>query len=61
MAKRRSPIHIKASHKGELHSDLGVPQGEPIPAAKLAAAKNSPNPAVRRRATFAQNAKGWNK
>ena len=53
-------INIKPSHKGMLHRDLGVPQGQPIPAAKLASAKNSLNPAVRKRATFAQNAKGWN-
>lgn len=52
-------IHIKASHKGELHRDLGVPQGQKIPASKLAAAKHSKNPAVRKRATFAQNAKKW--
>lgn len=56
----RSSIHIKASHKGELHRDLGVPQGEPIPASKLASAKRSRNPAVRKRATFAANAKKWN-
>lgn len=55
-----SGIKIKPSHKGELHADLGVPQGQPIPAAKLAAAKNSSNPAERKRATFAENAKGWN-
>jgi len=53
-------IHIKPSHKGLLHKDLGVPEGKPIPAAKLAKAKNSENPAVRRRATFADNAKHWN-
>lgn len=55
------PIKIKKSHKGLLHKDLGVPEGEPIPAKKLAQAKNSKNPAVRKRATFAQNAKSWGK
>lgn len=54
-------IHIKPSHKGLLHKDLGVAQGKKIPAAKVAAAKKSSNPAVRKRATFAQNAKKWNK
>lgn len=54
-----SGIHIKPSHKGLLHEDLDVPQGQPIPAAKLAAAKNSSNPAIRKRATFAENAKSW--
>ena len=50
-----SGIHIKPSHKGLLHKDLGVPEGQKIPKAKIAAAKNSPNPKVRKRATFAQN------
>lgn len=62
MAIRNRPgVKIKASHKGELHRDLHVPQGEPIPAAKLAKAKNSNNPAIRKRATFAANAKKWGK
>jgi hypothetical protein len=56
----KSGIHIKASHEGLLHTNLGVPQGEPIPADKLAAAKNSSSPAIRRRANFAINAKGFN-
>lgn len=50
-------IHIKKSHKGLLHQDLGVPQGEPIPEAKIAAAEHSEDPAVRKRAVFAENAK----
>jgi hypothetical protein len=54
-----SGIHIKPSHKGLLHKDLGVKAGSPIPEKKLAAAKHSSNPAVRRRATFAENAKHW--
>lgn len=53
-------IKIKKSHKGLLHKDLGVPEDEPIPAGKLAAAKHSKSAAVRKRATFAQNAKKWN-
>lgn len=53
-------INIKPSHKGLLHKKLGVPQGQPIPASKVAAAKNSSNPATRKQATFAQNAKSWN-
>lgn len=50
-------IHIKKSHKGRLHKALGVPEGEKIPADKLAKAKRSKSPAVRKEATFAQNAK----
>jgi hypothetical protein len=45
---KTSGISIKPSHKGLLHRDLGVPQGQAIPA-------------VRKRATFAANAKSWNK
>ena len=40
-------------HKGALHRALGVPEGQPIPPAKLAAAKNSKNEHVRRMAQFA--------
>ncbi len=58
MAKT-SGINIQASHKGLLHKDLGVPAGKPIPAMMLEKAKNSKNPAIRKRATFAQNAKEW--
>ena len=52
-------IHIKPSHKGLLHKNLGVKAGKPIPASKLAKAKNSSSAAVRKRATFAENAKHW--
>ena len=52
-------IHIKESHKGLLHKDLDVPAGKPIPAGKLAKAKKSENPAVKKRAVFAANAKKW--
>lgn len=55
-----NPIHINPAHKGLLHKDLGVPAGESIPASKLAAALHSKNPAVRKRAVFAKNAKGFN-
>ena len=58
--KKKSGIHIEPSHKGMLHEDLGVPQGEPIPAAKLQSALHSDDPAVRKRANFARNAKRWN-
>jgi hypothetical protein len=52
-----NPIRIKPSHKGLLHKELDVPQGEPIPAAKIAKAAHSSDPAERKRAVFAQNAK----
>lgn len=54
-------IKIKAANKGKLHSKLGVPQGQKIPPGKLAAAKNSSDPAERKEANFAINAKKWKK
>lgn len=44
--------------KGALHRDLGVPQGQPIPAAKLEAAAKKPGK-VGERARFAETAKGF--
>lgn len=57
----KSGIHIKPQNKGKLHRALGVPQGQKIPASKIAAAKNSGSPSLRKQATFAQNAAKWNK
>jgi len=58
---RGGGIHIKKSHEGLLHKDLGVKAGEKIPAKKLTAAKSSSDPAERKRAVFATNAKRWHK
>jgi hypothetical protein len=44
-------------HHGALHKQLGVPQGEKIPAKKLAAAKHSDNPTLRKRANLASTLK----
>lgn len=52
-------IHIKAANKGKLHADLGVAKGKKLTSAELAKAKHSDNPAERKRATFAQNARKW--
>jgi hypothetical protein len=59
MAAKKSGIHIKPSHKGLLHKDLGVPEGEKIPAKKLEQAKKNASPAEKKRIVFAQNAKKW--
>ena len=45
---------------GALHKDLGVPQGQPIPAGKLAAAAKKPGK-VGQRARLAETLKGMNK
>lgn len=47
-------------HPGALHRELGVPQGQPIPAKKLTAATHSKNPTERRRANLAKTLKGFN-
>ena len=39
---------------GQLHRDLGVPQGKPIGAAKIEAATHSSDPKEAARARFAQ-------
>ena len=41
-------------HKGALHRALGVPEGEKIPASKMAKAKNSRNAHVRNMARSAR-------
>ena len=46
-------------NKGGLHRALGVPEGQPIPADKLEAAKNSKNSHVRHMANFAATMKGF--
>lgn len=55
-----SGIHIKESHKGLLHKDLGIAKGKNIPDSKLAI-RSLDSSAVRKRKQFALNAKGWNK
>ncbi len=56
-----SKIEIKPSHRGLLHKDLGVSSGSKIPAEKLEKAAHSSDPAERKRAVFAENARKWNK
>lgn len=58
MAKNK--ISIKPSHVGKLHKDLGMPSYQPIPTAKLEAAKKTAGPAEKKRIVLAQNAKKWN-
>ncbi len=53
-------IHINPAHKGMLHSDTHTPQGSKISLSKLMMATRSKDPAVRKRAQFAENARKWN-
>jgi hypothetical protein len=46
-------------NKGGLHRSLGVPEGQKIPPAKIAAATKSSNPKVRKQANLAETLKGF--
>lgn len=48
-------------NKGALHRELHVPEGQKIPAKKLAAAAHSSNPTERKRADLAKTLKGLNR
>lgn len=52
-------IHIKPSHKGLLHRDLGIQADKPIPTEKLQS-KPGDSPAEAKRKNFARNARNWN-
>ena len=56
MAKSKSKNWMAGAvkHPGALHRQLGIPAGQKIPAAKLAAAAHSDNPTLKRRAVLAQ-------
>ena len=41
-------------HPGALHKELGVPEGQKIPAAKVAKAAHSTNPVLAQRARLAE-------
>jgi hypothetical protein len=56
MAGKRRWISKAIKHPGQLHRDLGVPQGEKIPAKKLAAAAKKPGK-LGKRARLAQTLK----
>ncbi len=48
-------------NKGALHRNLGVPEGQKIPAAKLASAANSSSPTIRKEAALAKTLKGMHR
>jgi len=53
------PIKIKPSHVGALHRHFGEKPGTKLTTHQLMMAKGSPDPKVRRQATFAMNARHW--
>ena len=48
-------------HPGALHRALGVPEGQKIPAAKMASARKSRSMKVRKMASLAKTLKGFHK
>ena len=60
MAKKRLNIKTAIKKPGQLHRDLGVPQGQKIPPAAIAAAAKRGGK-VGQRARFAQTLKGLRK
>ena len=58
MSNYSKPLDIKIK-KGALHEALGMKEDEPISTSKLESAKNSNSPLMRKRATFALNARSW--
>ena len=48
-------------HKGALHRALGIPEGEKVPAKKLAAAEHSDDPKVARMANLAKTLKSFHR
>lgn len=55
MPKKWNP----GGHKGKLHRELGIPEGQKIPASRLASAERSSNPEVKRDAIRAKTMEGW--
>lgn len=54
-------IQKAIKHPGKLHRELGVPQGEKIPAKKLVKAEHSKNKTIRKEANLAKTLKKLHK
>lgn len=52
-------IHIKKSHEGLLHKNLGVSKKKKLTMDQIMSALHSQDPDVRKRANFARNARKW--
>lgn len=62
MPKRRKKKDFNpGGHKGKLHRELHIPEGEKIPQARLEAAMHSKNREVRDDAIRAHTMEGWHK
>ena len=49
------------SSKGKLHRELGVKEGQKIPAKKLAKAEKSKNPTIKKEANLAKTLKSFHR
>ena len=61
MARQRKRIRIKKANRGKLRKTAKTKKGKKIPVSTLRRLKRSKNPKTRKRATFALNARKWNK
>jgi hypothetical protein len=57
--KKKHWIAGAVEHKGALHKEMGVPEGEKIPEKKLEAAANSGNSLLAKRARLAETLKSF--
>src|SRR5271166_2605996 len=55
----KTPNFHPGGEKGKLHREMGIPEGEKIPAGRLEKAAHSGNPEMRRDAIRAQTMKKW--
>lgn len=60
-ASKKNPIKIKPSKKGTFRKATGTKDGEKIPQSEINAKKKSSDPAMRKKAVFADNAKRFKK
>lgn len=54
-------IQKAIKHPGKLHKELGVKEGEKIPAKKLIKAEHSKNPTIRKEANLAKTLKSFHR
>ncbi len=57
----RTPNFNPGGHKGKLHREIGIPEGEKIGKSRLSKAAHSDNPEIRRDAIRAQTMGKWHK
>jgi hypothetical protein len=60
VTKKKKTIHLNPEHKGLLHKEMGIKQGEKISTEKLEKAKKNASPKEKQRIQFAENAKHFN-